>query len=377
VSKSTEHWIEIGGRKLRLTNLEKVLFPAARYTKAKIIDYYARIAPVMIPHLKNRPVTLKRYPAGAHTTPFYEKNCPSHKPGWVSTARMQTSRKEINLCLINDVAALVWIANLASLEVHTYLARSRSLDRPDFLAFDLDPGPPGGVIESGRIALRLRDLLKSAGLESFPKVSGGKGVHVYAPLNTAATFDQTKQFAHELARRMERDDPGGITSNMRKDLRKNKVFVDWSQNDRHKTTVCVYSMRAREMPTVSAPVTWDELESAIRDGDERPLRFSPEQTLERVDAHGDLFAPVLTLKQKLPKVAAIAGEAASGDAGVGEAGARGEKQIDARPVIRAAAGRAGRTRVAGRDARGTPAARADRTRKPRAGEQSRRRTRSP
>jgi bifunctional non-homologous end joining protein LigD len=308
VSKSTEHWIEIGGRKLRLTNLEKVLFPAAKYTKAKVIDYYARIAPVMIPHLRDRPVTLKRYPAGAHTTPFYEKNCPKHKPDWVSTAPMQTSRKEINLCLINEVAALVWIANLASLEVHTYLARSRTLDRPDFLAFDLDPGPPGGVIESSRIAMRLRDLLKDVGLETFPKVSGGKGVHIYAPLNTAVTFDQTKHFAHELARRMERDDPKGITSNMRKDLRKNKVFVDWSQNDRHKTTVCVYSMRAREVPTVSAPITWAELENAIHEGDERAIRFSPEQVLERAEALGDFFAPVLTLKQKLPKAERIAGE---------------------------------------------------------------------
>jgi bifunctional non-homologous end joining protein LigD len=343
VSKSTEHWIEIGGRRLRLTNLEKVLFPEANYTKAKVIDYYARIAPVMVPHLRDRPVTLKRYPAGAHTTPFYEKNCPKHKPDWVSTAPMKTSRKEINLCLINDVAALVWIANLASLEVHTYLARSKSLDRPDFLAFDLDPGPPGGVIASGGIALRLRDVLRDVGLETFPKVSGGKGLHVYAPLNTGATFDQTKHFAHEMARRMERDDPEGITSNMRKDLRKNKVFVDWSQNDRHKTTVCVYSMRAREAPTVSAPVAWDELEDAVKRRDEEALRFSPEAVLERVEKLGDLFAPVLSLKQKLPRADRI-DAAESGDQ-------RGERARGAqRP---SGPGRAAKGRSAARSRAGT------------------------
>jgi bifunctional non-homologous end joining protein LigD len=305
LSKSTEHWVEIGGRKLRLSNLGKVLYPAAKFTKAQVIDYYARISPVMLPHLKNRPVTLKRYPEGAHTTPFYEKNCPSHKPPWVATAPMRTARKEINLCLINDVAALVWIANLASLEVHTYLARSKSLDRPDFLTFDLDPGPPAGLLAAARIALHLRALLADMGLQSLAKVSGGKGVHVYAPLNTAATFEQTKSLASEIARTMERDDPGEVVSNMRKDLRRNKVFVDWSQNDRHKTTVCVYSLRAREMPTVSAPVLWEELEEAVSRRREAPLRFSPEQALQRVEEHGDLFEGVLKIKQKLPRRARV------------------------------------------------------------------------
>lgn len=302
MSKSKEHWIEIGGRKLRLSNLDKVLFPEARYTKAQVIDYYARIAPVMLPHLKNRPVTLKRYPEGAHTTPFYEKNCPRHKPEWVTTAAMQTSRKEINLCLINEVASLVWIANLASLEVHTYLSKSNDLDRPDFLAFDLDPGEPAGLLQAGRIALRLRDVLADMKLQSVVKVSGGKGVHVYAPLNTAASFEQTKVFANHVARRMERDDPKGIVSKMSKALRKGKVFVDWSQNDRHKTTVCVYSMRARERPTISAPVMWEELEEAIRRRREGALRFSPEDVLSRVEAQGDLFEAVLKLKQRLPRV---------------------------------------------------------------------------
>jgi bifunctional non-homologous end joining protein LigD len=304
VSKSTEHWIEIGGRKLRLTNLDKVLYRSPRFTKAQVIDYYARVSSAMLPHLKDRPITLKRYPDGAHTQPFYEKNCPSHKPEWVPTAPMQTSRKEINLCLVNEVAALVWIANLASLEVHTYLSRSKNLDRPDYLAFDLDPGPPAGLLASVRIAIRLRDLLADMGLESFAKVSGGKGVHVYAPINTAVTFDSTKSFAREVARTLERDDPGGVVSKMSKALRRGKVFVDWSQNDRHKTTVCVYSLRAREQPTVSAPVAWDELEASITRRGEKALTFSPEETLKRIERHGDLFAPVLMMKQKLPRQAA-------------------------------------------------------------------------
>lgn len=305
---SKEHWIEIGGRKLRLSNLDKVLFPQARFTKAQVIDYYARIAPVMLPHLKNRPVTLKRYPEGAHTTPFYEKNCPSHRPDWVDTAPMQTTRREINLCLINDVAALVWIANLASLEVHTYLSRARSLERPDFLAFDLDPGEPAGLLHAARIALRLRELLTDHGLQSLAKVSGGKGVHVYVPLNTTVDFDRTKAFAQMIAREMEHDYPDLVVSKMSKSLRKGKVFVDWSQNDRHKTTVCVYSMRARSEPTISAPVAWEELEEAVRRRRERGLRFNPGEAIRRAESEGDLFEPVLTLKQKLPRVSRPDGE---------------------------------------------------------------------
>jgi len=298
--RRTEHVVEIEGRQLKLSNLEKVLYPGSGFRKADVIDYYARIAPVMLPHLSARPITLKRYPDGVDASYFYEKQCPVYRPDWLTTAPVQSSTKLINFCVIEDLPSLVWVANMASLEIHTYLARGRNPERPDFIAFDFDPGPPAGVAECIRVALRVRALLDDMGLRSFPKVSGGKGLHLYVPLNTPVTFDRTKPFARAIAQTLERDDPKRITSKMRKDLRKNKVFVDWSQNDKHKTTVCAYSLRARERPTVSMPVSWEELEEAATRRRFDALVFEAADALARVEESGDPFEPVLTLKQKLP-----------------------------------------------------------------------------
>jgi bifunctional non-homologous end joining protein LigD len=300
-SAKSEHWVEIEGKKLKLSNLQKVLYPKVGFTKADAIDYYARIAPVMLPHLKGRPITLKRYPDGVDESFFYEKQCPAHRPEWLATAPIDTKSRTINFCVIDDLPSLVWVANMASLEIHSYLAKAKTPDKPTFIAFDLDPGPPAGIRECIRIAQRLRDLLRGMKLESFPKLSGGKGLHIYVPLNTAADFERTKPFAREIAQTLERDDPKGVTSNMRKDLRKGKVFVDWSQNDRHKTTVCVYSLRARDRPTVSLPVSWDELEDALHSRKPASLQFDAAAALHRTQADGDLFEPVLILKQKLPR----------------------------------------------------------------------------
>jgi bifunctional non-homologous end joining protein LigD len=304
VSKKTETWITVGRRKLKVTNLAKVMYPKTGFTKADVIEYYAGIAPFMLPHLKGRPITLKRFPDGVDGPFFYEKQCPVHRPDWLSTVPVDSSTKTINFCVIDDLPSLVWVANIASLEIHTYLARGTSPDRPGFIAFDLDPGPPAGVLDCIPIALRLRGMLDELGLKTFPKVSGGKGLHIYVPLNTAATFDKTKPFAREVAQALERDDPAHVTSNMRKDLRRGKIFVDWSQNDRHKTTACAYTLRARERPTVSMPVTWDEVEEAAAARNTSLLTFEARDAVARAERRGDLFEPVLKLKQKLPRLAA-------------------------------------------------------------------------
>ncbi|HMB96784.1 MAG TPA: DNA primase small subunit domain-containing protein, partial [Tepidisphaeraceae bacterium] len=221
-------------------------------------------------------------------------------PDWVPTAKVPGSEGVTNYCLVNDAATLVWIANLASLELHTLLSRTNDLDRPTMMVFDLDPGPPAGILDCLPIAFRLRDMLGNLGLQSFPKTSGGKGFHIYVPLNTAVTFDHTKEFAHAVATMLERDDPKKVISVMRKDLRRGKIFVDWSQNDDHKTTVCAYSLRARERPTVSTPITWEEAESTHHTRNAAKLTFESDDVLDRVDRLGDLFAPVLRIRQKLP-----------------------------------------------------------------------------
>ena len=295
--------LRIGRREVGLSNPNKVLYPDAGFTKAGVVDYYVRIAPVLLPHLKSRAVTLKRYPNGADGMFFYEKNCPTHRPEWVPTVTVASRRREggVHYCLINDAASLAWVANLASLELHTSLARSKDVTRPTMMVFDFDPGPPAGMLQCIKVAARMRDLLERLGLQSFPKTSGGKGLHLYVPLNTPrVNFDRTKAFAHALAMLLEREDPGLITSVMAKAERPGKVFIDWSQNDQHKTTVSVYSLRARERPTVSTPVTWDELETAVRKGDASSLVFEAARVLRRVQQRGDLFASVQTLKQRLP-----------------------------------------------------------------------------
>jgi bifunctional non-homologous end joining protein LigD len=296
--------VEIEGRTLSLSNLGKVLYPRAGFTKGAVIDYYSRIAPALLPHLRGRPLTLKRYPNGVEGSHFYEKQCPAHRPDWVRTARVfsRSNRRDIDFCLAEDLPTLVWLANLADLELHTSLAMAADVGSPTILAFDLDPGPPATVIECSRVALALRDVFGRLGLAAFPKTSGSKGMQVYVPLNTPSSYAQTKPFAQALAQILERSMPQLVVSEMRKDRRAGKVFVDWSQNDEHKTTVNVYSLRAMERPTVSTPLRWEEVEAAAGHGDPERLAFTSAEVLERVAEHGDLFAGVVELEQELPSL---------------------------------------------------------------------------
>jgi bifunctional non-homologous end joining protein LigD len=293
----------VDDRKLQISNLDKVLYPKAGFTKAQVIDYYIRIAPVLLPHLKDRPLTMKRYPDGVEGQFFYEKNCPVHRPKWVQTAKVwsEGNQRIMHYCLANDLPTLVWAANLADLELHTSLARKNNVERPTMMVFDLDPGAPADIVQCCQVGIWLRELLDEMKLKAFAKTSGSKGLQVYVPLNTASTYDQTKGLSRSLAQRLEREHPDRVTSNMSKAVRKGKVFVDWSQNDEHKTTICVYSLRAKEEPTVSTPVTWSEVESCLKKRRADLLKFRSDQTLARVKKQGDLFEPVETLKQKLPK----------------------------------------------------------------------------
>ena len=292
--------VDVGGRTLSISNLDKVLYPEAGFTKGEVIDYYARIAPAMLPHLKGRPLTLRRYPNGVADKSFFEKRCPKHRPDWVATAPIDTSEGPIDFCLCDDRATLVWVAQLAALELHPSLSRAKDMDNPTVVAFDLDPGPPADIVDCCRVALRLRALFGSFGLECFPKTSGSKGMQVYVPLNSKAGYERTKPFANAVAKLLEKQTPKEVVSKMAKESRKGKIFVDWSQNDRAKTTIAVYSLRAREHPTASTPVRWEEVEATAESGKAEELRFTAGQVLERVDEHGDLFAPVLELEQDLP-----------------------------------------------------------------------------
>ena len=296
--------VDIDGRQLKLSNLDKVLYPAAGFTKGEVIDYYARIAAVAIPHYAGRPMTLKRYPNGVDDKFFFEKNCPSHRPNWVTTAPMWSghSKRTIEFCVIDAAATLVWTANLAALEMHPSLSMAARIDQPTMVVFDLDPGPPADIRQCCEVGCELRELFGHLGLQSFPKTSGSKGLQVYVPLNTPVTYEEpggTKPFALAVAQLLERQHPDLVVSNMAKDLRTGKVLVDWSQNDESKTTVGVYSLRARDQPTVSTPVTWEEVEA----GDPEALRFTAGEVLDRVEAMGDLFAPTLELEQSLPRLA--------------------------------------------------------------------------
>lgn len=299
--------VEIEGRHLSLTNLEKVLYPATGFTKGQVIDYYARIARVLVPHLAGRPLTLKRYPEGVDKDYFFEKNATKHRPDWVKTVPIwsEGNHRNVNYILANDLATLVWIANLASIELHPSLSLAKKIESPTVIAFDLDPGAPANIVQCCQVGLWLREIFDHFGLQSFPKTSGSKGLQVYVPLNTPTSYDTTKPFAHALARLLEHDHKELVVSDMKKELRKGKVFVDWSQNDEHKTTVSIYSLRAREHPTVSTAVKWEEVERALKKKDADLLVFEADQVLERVEKMGDLFAPVLTLQQRLPKLAGI------------------------------------------------------------------------
>jgi bifunctional non-homologous end joining protein LigD len=294
--------VEVDGRMLSLSNLDKVFYPRTGFTKGHVIDYYTRIAPVLLPHLRGRHLTLKRYPNGVEGAFFYEKQCPSHRPEWVRTAGVWSRHngREIDYCLVDDLATIVWLANLADLEMHTPLAYATAPAAPTVLAFDLDPGPGTTIVECAEVACRLRDAFDHFGLLTFPKTSGSKGMQVYVPLNTPTTYSATKPFAQGVAQVLERRMPDLVVSEMRKDKRAGKVFIDWSQNDEHKTTVCVYSLRARERPTVSTPLEWDEVEAVLRSRDPDDLAFTSDEVLARVADHGDCFAPVLELQQELP-----------------------------------------------------------------------------
>jgi bifunctional non-homologous end joining protein LigD len=308
----TDSIVEIQGKRLKLSNLEKVLYPATGFTKKDVIDYYVRIAPAMLPHLSGRALTRKRYPDGVDAEPFFEKNAPMHKPDWVKTAPIWSGagRRTVHYILADDLATLVWLANLAALELHPSLALANDIQCPTEMVFDLDPGPPANIVQCCQVAQWLREIFEHFGLESFPKTSGSKGLQIYVPLNTPTTFEATKLFSHALAQLLEQEHPQQVVSDMKRQVRTGKVFVDWSQNDEHKTTIAVYSLRARERPTVSTPVTWEEVERALKKKDAGLLVFEAPQTIARFEKKGDLFRPLLSLKQKLPELKATAAQAA-------------------------------------------------------------------
>jgi bifunctional non-homologous end joining protein LigD len=294
--------LKVEGREVPVSHLEKVFYPKTGFTKAQVIDYYIRISSVLLPHLKDRPLTLKRYPDGVDGGFFYEKRCPPYRPDWVQTAPVWSERngEEIHYCLANDLPSIVWAANLGDLELHTFLSKAKNVDRPTMLVFDLDPGPPANILQCAEVGLMLKERFDAMKLQSFPKTSGSKGLQIYVPLNTPVTYEKTKPFAHALAEQLESERPNLIVSRMEKRLRGGKVLVDWSQNDQHKTTVCAYSLRAKECPTVSTPVEWGEVKAALKKKDADRLTFTSDEVLRRIAKDGDLFEPVLKLKQKLP-----------------------------------------------------------------------------
>ncbi len=289
----------VAGRVLSLSNLDKVLYPATGFTKAEVIEYYARVAEVMVPHVGDRGVTLRRFPDGVEAEGFFEKRCPSHRPSWLEATPGPGDRGgPIGYCLLAETAALVWAANMAALEIHAPMARAGDIDSPTMVVFDLDPGDPATIAECCRVAGDIRDLLGDVGLRSWAKTSGSKGLQVYVPLNRPHTHDHASSFAQAVAQLLEQRHPERVTSVMTRALRRSKVFIDWSQNSRHKTTIAPYSLRARPEPTVSTPVTWDEVDAAAAG---EPLTFAAAAVLERIDEHGDLFEPVLTREQDLPE----------------------------------------------------------------------------
>jgi bifunctional non-homologous end joining protein LigD len=304
--KKRDQEVTVGRRKLKLTNLDKVLYPKTKTTKAEVIDYYARIADAILPHLRGRPLTLRRFPEGVGNprASFFEKNCPKHRPEWVKTTPIYVDRRagEIDFCLCENRATLIWMAQLAALELHPSLSKATRMEQPTVLAFDLDPGAPAGLVDCCKIALRVREIFSAFDLELFPKVSGGKGLQVYIPLNTKITYEQTGPFAKAVAQLLEKQTPKEVVSKMAKAERRGKVFVDWSQNHQKKTTIGVYSLRARELPTASIPLGWREVERAAKSGEAENLRFEIPDAIERVEKEGDLFEPVLKLKQRLPDI---------------------------------------------------------------------------
>lgn len=295
-------FVEIEGRRLPLSNLEKDLYPSYGFTKARILEYYRAMAPFILPHLKDRALTFKRYPEGVEMDFFFEKRCPSHRPVWVKTAEIsQQDAEPINFCLVNDLETLMWVENLASLELHVPLARAYSPETPDSMVFDLDPGDPANILDCARVALILRDLLAGMGLVSYVKTSGQKGLHVLVPLNRKeTTFEDTKTFSRAVAEIMQKHYPDLVTARMAKKERSGKVFINWSQNDSKKTMICVYSLRAREKPFVSFPLEWKDLANPAGPGGPEGLQVLHSEALRRSGEKGDLFRDVLVKEQKLP-----------------------------------------------------------------------------
>jgi bifunctional non-homologous end joining protein LigD len=297
--------VEVEGKELRLTNLDKVLYPEVGFTKGEMVDYYARVGPVMVPHLGGRAVTLRRFPEGVDDldAAFFEKRCPKHRPKWVKTAKVEAGPQAgtIEFCVCDSLPTLIWMAQLAAIELHPSLSKSRAPKRPTVLAFDLDPGPPADIVACCRVALRLRELLAQLDLECFAKTSGSKGMQLYVPLNTKTSYEKTRPFAQAIAQIVAKQNPDDVLAKMgKKTDRSGKVLIDWYQNNERKTTICVYSLRAREHPTCSTPITWDEVEAAASSGDGSALVFETTDVLKRIDDHGDLFSPVLELEQELP-----------------------------------------------------------------------------
>jgi len=291
----------IGSHELKLSNLDKVLYPEAQFTKRRLIDYYAAIAPVLLPHLRDRALTVTRWPDGVEGKSFFQKQSPAHRPDWVRTATVASRSKPIDYTVADDLPTLVWLANLAAIELHAPLARADAIDRPTAVVFDLDPGEPAGLLECCRVAVLLCGMFEGLGLRCFVKTSGSKGLQLYLPLNDAeTTYEQTKPFAKTVAELLESEEPDLVVSRMTKARRAGKVLIDWSQNDARKTTVSVYSLRALARPTVSTPLAWEEVERAVAHGDPAGLSFEAGAVLERVAERGDLLAPVLSLNQKLP-----------------------------------------------------------------------------
>lgn len=297
--------VDVGGRQLTLSNLDKVLYPSSGFTKAAVIDYYARIAPVLLPHLSGRPLTMLRFPDGVDGESFFEKRCPGHRPPWLGTVQLGREGREkvVDHCDLTEPAALVWAANLAAIELHTSLARDPDTTRPTMVVFDLDPGPPADVLACAQVALWLREVFDRLGLVACVKTSGSKGLQVYVPVNGPTDYDATRSFSLAVARLLERVHPDLIVTTQTKAERAGKVLIDWSQNHLTKSTVCVYSLRARPQPTVSTPLSWDEVAEAHDRDDADRLRFEATEVLERVEADGDLFAPVLDVTQALPSLA--------------------------------------------------------------------------
>ena len=297
--------VEVEGKELKLSNLDKVLYPETGFTKGEMVDYYAKVAPALVPHLSGRAVTLRRFPEGVEDldAAFYEKRCPKHRPKWVKTAKVQAGPRAgvIEFCVCDSLPTLIWMAQLAAIELHPSLSKSQAPKRPTSLVFDLDPGPPADVVDCSRVALRLRELLEQVNLQCFAKTSGSKGMQLYVPLNTKTSYEETRPFGQALAQVVANQDPENILAKMgKKTDRSGKVFIDWYQNNERKTTISVYSLRARDRPTCSTPVTWDEVEKAAGSGKGDHLVFEAKDVLERIEKHGDLFAPVLELKQELP-----------------------------------------------------------------------------